>query len=46
MREDLNLRLGFGLEHRLIYPAAIGLRVETGLQVDRTKGGCSGEGFR
>lgn len=39
MRENLNLKLGFGLERMLIYPAARGLGVETGLQVDRTKGG-------
>lgn len=42
MGEDLSPRSGFGLEHMLICPAASGLRVEAGLQGDRTKGGCSG----
>lgn len=39
MRENLSLKLGFGLQHMLIYPAAHGRGVEIGLQVDRTKGG-------
>lgn len=45
MGEDLSPRPGFGLEHMLICPAASGLRVEAGLQGDRTKGGCSGAGL-